>query len=241
LHGGGSFGDIWEGKQDFRDHVLNCFPDRKIVQFPQSIHFQSVDRADQAARVIEKHRDFTLLVRDEESADFARRKFQCTVRLCPDMAFAIGPIVAKSPTLPVLAMLREDREKTALGGWNHPDIPREDWITEDRWKVKLAKLKGTIQAGVSTAAHRKFRRLDAAARQRFERGFTQISRGNVIVTDRLHVHICSTLIGRPHAVLDNSYGKIRRLMDTFYPEGTGLTHRPATLDEGIAWARDTSI
>jgi exopolysaccharide biosynthesis predicted pyruvyltransferase EpsI len=237
LHGGGSFGDIWEGKQDFRDKVLTAFPDRKIVQFPQSIHFQSLDRANQTARVIEKHRDFTLLVRDEESEDFAKRNFQCETRLCPDMAFAIGPVQAKPATLPVLAMLREDREKTALGAWNHPDIPREDWITEDPWKVKLAKLMGTLGAGVATAAHRKFCRLDAAAKQRFGRGISQISRGKALVTDRLHVHICSTLIGRPHAVLDNSYGKIRRLMDTFYPEGTGLTHRPASLDEAVAWAR----
>jgi exopolysaccharide biosynthesis predicted pyruvyltransferase EpsI len=237
IHGGGNFGDIWPGRQDFKDRVIASFPDRKIVQLPQSIHFNALERAEQTARLIEKHRDFTLMVRDLESKEFAERHFQCEVRLCPDMAFAIGPVLAKTATMPVLAMLREDREQSGLGEWTHPDIPREDWITENRHKVKFAKLMGAIGAGVTSAADRKFRFLHAAAQQRFQRGITQISRGKVIVTDRLHVHICATLIGRPHAVLDNSYGKIRRLMEAFYPEGTGLTHRPASLDEAVTWAR----
>lgn len=240
IHGGGNFGDIWPGRQDFKDRVIDRFRDRRIVQFPQSIHFNSIARAEQTARVIDRHPDFTLVVRDEDSRDFARRHFQCAVRLCPDMAFAIGPVAARPAEMPVLAMLREDREKAMQGDWPHPDIAREDWITEDRRKVRLAKLGGLLRGALAGPATRRFRMLDAAAQQRFGRGIRQISRGRVIVTDRLHVHICALLIGRPHAVLDNSYGKIRRMMDSFYPEGTGLTHRPATLDAAVAWARATA-
>ena len=56
------------------------------------------------------------------------------------------------------------------------------------------------------------------------------------MTDRLHVHICSLLLGRPHAVLDNSYGKIRRFMDAF-SGGTALSYRASSLADGVAWAR----
>jgi exopolysaccharide biosynthesis predicted pyruvyltransferase EpsI len=56
------------------------------------------------------------------------------------------------------------------------------------------------------------------------------------VTDRLHVHICSLLLGRPHAVLDNNYGKIRRFMAAF-SGGTDLSYQATSLDDGIAWAR----
>jgi exopolysaccharide biosynthesis predicted pyruvyltransferase EpsI len=111
IHGGGNFGDIWEPHQDFRERVLERFPDRKIVQFPQSIHYKSQERLEQSARVIERHRDFHLLVRDQESKDFAEKHFQCSVRLCPDMAFGIGALKAAAPEFPVLAMLRTDVEK----------------------------------------------------------------------------------------------------------------------------------
>jgi pyruvyl transferase EpsO len=79
--------------------------------------------------------------------------------------------------------------------------------------------------------------LDAAAQQRFRRGVRQLSRARAIVTDRLHVHIVSLLLGRPHAVLDNSYGKVRNFMSAF-TGGSELTYLAASLDDGIAGARE---
>ena len=82
-------------------------------------------------------------------------------------------------------------------------------------------------------------RFNAAARQRFGRGIRQISRARAIVTDRLHVHILSMLLGRPHAVLDNSYGKIARFMAAF-TGGTDLTYRATSLADALEWARSRS-
>lgn len=240
IHGGGNFGDIWIGCQNFREQVIETFPDRTIIQFPQSIHYSSMERADQTARIIEKHSDFILYVRDAASLEFAQRKFQCEVHLCPDMAFCIGPLANRPTSISVLAMLREDREKARNNDWHWSEIPKEDWITErrhQRYRVKLAKLKGMLMAGASSPSHRQFRKLDAAAHQRFERGIRQISRAKSIVTDRLHVHICCTLLGLPHAVLDNSYGKISGHMDAFYPEGTEFIYRATTLQDAVDWAR----
>jgi len=237
IHGGGNFGDIWPGKQDFKEHVLESFPDRTIIQFPQSIHYMAQERIAQTARAIARHGNFKLFVRDMRSLEFAKRHFDCEVHLCPDMAFAIGPVAARSPKMPILAMLRNDQEKADIGSWAYPDIPREDWVTENRYKVKLTKLMAAIGAGAVSSAVRKYRFLDAAARQRFRRGIRQIERGRVLVTDRLHVHICATLLGRPHAVLDNNYGKISGLMESFYRGDNKLAERMDSLDEAVAWAR----
>ena len=239
IHGGGNFGDVWVGHQVFRERVLERFPNRPIIQFPQSIHFQSDERLETCKRVIGSHRDFVLLVRDEESRQFAEAHFDCAVRLCPDMAFCIGALQPAAPEFPVLAMLREDHE--TVGGTEqsaYPDIPIEDWITESKARVRLAKAVGTASALMALRpADLRLRGLDAAAHNRFRRGIRQISRGQAIVTDRLHVHICSLLLGTPHAVLDNSYGKIRRFMDTF-SGATTLSYRATSLDDGIAWARN---
>lgn len=238
IHGGGNFGDIWGAHQDFREHVLERFPDRQIIQFPQSIHYKSQERVEESARAIGRHKNFVLLVRDEESREFAQKHFDCQVRLCPDMAFSIGAVPPAAAEFPVLAMLRGDLEKAVDADLSaYPDIPREDWITESARSVRVSKALGAGSALVALKpAEMRLRKLDAAAHNRFRRGIRQISRGRAIVTDRLHVHICSLLIGRPHAVLDNSYGKVRRFMNAF-SGGSDLSYKAASLDDGIAWAR----
>ncbi len=238
IHGGGNFGDIWLGHQVFRERILERWPGRPVVQLPQSIHYGRLERADETARIIAKHRNFTLLVRDQESLHFAEKHFDCRTVLCPDMAFMIGAIAAPKPQLPVLAMLREDREKPDvvrdLRPW--PDMPVEDWITEPRVPIRVAKALGTLSELASLDVMRMRRgRFDAAARQRFSRGVNQIGRARALVTDRLHVHIVSLLMGRPHAVLDNSYGKIRRFM-TAFSGGTELAYVATSFQDAVEWA-----
>ena len=239
IHGGGNFGDIWVFHQDFRERVMELFPDRQIVQFPQSIHYKSAERLEQSKRAIGKHKNFVLLVRDEESFQFANENFDCQVHLCPDMAFCIGRIEPAAPQFPVLAMLRQDKEQVGTVDFSaYPGIPKEDWITESRSKVRVAKALGAASALLHlTPSEMRLRKLDAAANNRFQRGISQISRGKAIVTDRLHVHICSLLIGRSHAVLDNNYGKIRRFMNAF-SGGTDLSYKATSLDDGIRWAKE---
>lgn len=156
------------------------------------------------------------------------------------MAFGIGPIRPSVPArFPVLAMLRADREKASAYDFSgYPDTPVEDWIAEPRTPMRIAKALGAAKAAASLNPERiKDAKFDAAARARLRRGIRQISRGRAIVTDRLHVHICALLIGRPHAVLDNnSYGKVRRFMAAF-SGGTDLAYLAASLDDGIAWTR----
>jgi pyruvyl transferase EpsO len=237
IHGGGNFGDLWVSHQDFREAVLERFPHRRIIQFPQSIHYRSEERIAQTARAIARHRNFLLLVRDQESKDFAERHFDCEVRLCPDMAFWIGAVEPGAVEFPVLAMLRADLEKTGeVDRSAYPGLPIEDWITESARRVRVSKAAGAASAFLALKpAEMRLRKLDAAAHNRFRRGIRQISRGRTVVTDRLHVHICSLLIGRPHAVLDNSYGKIGRFMAAF-SGGTELAYRASSLDDGLEWA-----
>ena len=239
LQGGGTFGDIWTGHQKLRLRIMKRWKGRPIIQLPQSIHYDSKDATDEMARAIADHGNVTLLLRDQPSVDFALKHFDCTALLCPDMAFGIGAIKAPPGDLPVLAMLRDDREKSsALGAAELKDVPVEDWIfTERKLAVQFAKAAGLAQ-GLSTFDRigMRFAKYNAAANQRLSRGIRQLSRARAIVTDRLHVHIISTLMGRPHAVLDNSYGKITRFMEAF-PGGMDVTYRAKSLADGLEWAR----
>jgi len=236
IHGGGNFGDVWVRHQEFREEILKRWPDRLIIQLPQSIHYSSSARADETAKIIEKNKNFVLLVRDEESKLFADTRFNCDVRLCSDMALCIGALSPAAPTYPILAMLRTDKEKA--GSYDlapYPDMPVEDWLNESKIAMRVVKLLARARSIGKNGSDAKLEKFNAAAGARLARGVKQLSRGRAIVTDRLHVHIVSLLLGIPHAAMDNSYGKIGRFMAAF-SGGTTLSYRAGSLDDAVAWA-----
>ncbi|MBK8767741.1 MAG: polysaccharide pyruvyl transferase family protein [Burkholderiaceae bacterium] len=95
LHGGGNLGTIWPQHQALREAVLRDFPQHKVIQLSQSIHFK--DEADAAAfgSLARGHRHFVLFARDHVSQAFACRVFDCAVELVPDSALVLRPRPSK--------------------------------------------------------------------------------------------------------------------------------------------------
>lgn len=243
LHGGGNFGDIWPHHQRFRERVLRAFPRNKIVQMPQSIHFDTEAGILSARDAISSHPDFHLLVRDEESLTFAEERLGCRATLCPDLAFCM-PAPARAPwSRDLLLLLRTDKEVSRPDDGALTGLPVEDWLYEPPLRLKAAKLAYRA-AALARSPRDRNRALvayyDMLAAQRVRRGLAQLASARVIVTDRLHAHILSLLLGRPHAVLDNSYGKIERFDRAFGIELAGC-QRFTQLDEAVAWAKSTPL
>lgn len=215
LHGGGNFGDIWPWYQDFREQVIQRYPDRLIIQLPQTLHFKSTDRLEQTKAVINQHKNFHLFVRDANSQSFAEKNFNCPIKLLPDSAFCIGAL--KRPVKPVydtLLLLRTDDEKvthdtTKLDQLNNSKVV--DWLDESPHVRRLSKIKTMIfnffdiKGNKQLRRHFYFRTLGYA---RLNRGLRILSLGQQVITDRLHAHILSTLLNIEHCALDNNYGKI---------------------------------
>jgi exopolysaccharide biosynthesis predicted pyruvyltransferase EpsI len=215
IHGGGNFGDIWPEHQQLREEALERFPDHPVLQLPQTVHFNDPHEADRTAAKIRKHGKFTLAVRDRRSLAFAQERFECDVVLCPDMAFCIGPIdAAASSDQRILLLLRSDKEKNdhslAQVVLRSPDVLCTDWLTESYTETRLRAVAGVfadILRG-KAAPSRRGSYYNALASVRLRRGLRQLATFRYIVSDRLHVHILSTLLGRHHALLDNNYGKL---------------------------------
>ncbi|KAB0677697.1 polysaccharide pyruvyl transferase family protein [Aureimonas leprariae] len=218
--GGGNFGDVWRGKDDLRYRLLEALPDQRIVQMPQAIQFRDPEFIEYAKRLIGAHKDFHLLVRDHRSLDFAKTNFDCSVGLAPDTAFFIGKI-EPLPTerVETLYLLRDDREagieipeaKKAVPG------PVRDWMdcpTTVTRKSASSVLKAVAHGDFSSAAWRSQHYEDVANR-RVQYGVKLLSAGKRIVTNRLHIHIVSTLMNIPHVALDNNYGKIHGYIDAW--------------------------
>jgi pyruvyl transferase EpsO len=215
LTGGGNFGDLYPHHQELREAVIAAFPGNPIVQLPQSIHFVDRRALEACARLCDAHPNFTLMVRDHASRELAERTFRSRVVLCPDMAFGLGPL-ARLGTVDhdIVHLARRDREAKCPGEpVVRPGVLRVDWLGER--EVLLHRMHGGLRrrsdrhAALAPLWPLATLLYDPLARHRLRRGVTLLSRGRRVVTDRLHAHILSLLLGIPHCVLDNSYGKVR--------------------------------
>lgn len=233
LHGGGNFGDIWEYYQRFRETVMARYPSRRIIQLAQSMHYGNPERMVETARAIAGTERLTLLFRDHESIALAQEHFDCDIHLCPDAAFAIGPLpLPAEPKVDLLLMLRDDKEsvKPAIDPARLPASHIvDDWGADEPDLYQKATWAGRTTA-LRTRNIRDLGRqarmtsyFDALAQMRIDRGLRKLAQARFIITDRLHVHIMSTLLGIPHAFLDNSYGKIARMSAAFDTQWEGVT------------------
>jgi pyruvyl transferase EpsO len=243
VHGGGNFGDLWPKHQEFRERLLARFPDREIIQLPQSIHFDDPRRITRTALAIARHGRFRLFVRDRWSYDFAVSRFDCEVALCPDLAIFLGPLDRGPAQVDVCYLLRTDKERALVEGAGGPGyrFRTVDWLVERRLPMvagQLLRAGRDLRRGGPARFGFRLRRYETAARARVRRGCRLLSSGRLVITDRLHGHILCFLLGIPHAVLDNTYGKLGRFLDAWLPNPPGVD-RASTLAQAEQWAAAT--
>jgi exopolysaccharide biosynthesis predicted pyruvyltransferase EpsI len=211
IHGGGNFGDLWPEHQDFREQICLDFPDRVIVQLPQSIHFKSEARKAQAQRILGAHGRFFLWARDQDTLSRAQ-EFDVEVSVTPDMAFVLGPLhVRRAPWCPLVALLRIDQEKTRTSRLEAalPAHTRHaDWLEEE--VAPLWALEDYLAGRVGASEG-----LTRLAEVRVARGLELLASGHRVLSDRLHAHILSLLLGRPHFALDSAYGKVFAFIESW--------------------------
>ena len=233
LTGGGYFGDLWPKHHHFREALIAAFPGNVIVQLPQSIWFGDPEKARRTREIMREHGRVTLLVRDRTSRQIARELLGIEPVLCPDMAFALGPLKRRGrATHDVLYLKRDDKESP-----DNTDIASVrasirgepgasgDWIAVD-WPVQrgaelflaqLPILYPSLIAG--DVRHRLQAPLFAAqSKMRLAAGIKLLSQGRYVVSDRLHGFILAFLLGIPVVPLDNRVGKLSSFIETWWQE-----------------------
>jgi pyruvyl transferase EpsO len=238
--GGGSFGDLWERHLRLRERVVADFPRHRIIQLPESVHFQHAVSLARSRTVWNAHPRVTILVRDTASLAFVQREFRTPVQLAPDLACALGSL--ERPTTPpaceLLWLKRDDKED---GFPRHRPAHAVDWIAEPRtpliaWTDALRDAS-TRRDWLRPLARRVLSASYASlATQRLARGVALLASARVLVTDRLHGHILATQLGIPHVVLDNSYGKLHHYVAT-WTHASPIVRTAQTPDEAAHLAR----
>ena len=225
------------------------FPDVPTIQLPQSIWFTEQHNLDRFAALVARHRNLVLLLRDEDSYTTARRSLTADARLCPDLAFGLGPIPrTSSPTQDIVWLRRSDRESsdTSSGSRTIDGVSPVDWAMASpreamrgRRGALLLRLNGVLTRGTQRSPS--LWRLLAAtyeplALARLAYGCEMLGKGRVVVTDRLHGVVLSLLLGIPVVAVDNINHKVMSFVSTWLTELPGL-RVAADHESGLQLAR----
>ncbi|MEO9945213.1 MAG: polysaccharide pyruvyl transferase family protein [Paraglaciecola sp.] len=243
FHGGGNFGDLWKRHQNTRLRIMREFPNKPMLQFPQSIHFKDQNNIAEMAEVISKCADYTLVVRDKNSLAFAEKHFSCKTNLSPDMAFYMPKLTRLKPHLDTFCLLREDKEllvdktKAIISILDELTLTHkhEDWVIEEApLKAKLNdllcrwfKLHPSITP-ILQPIYEYIRIL--YMRDNVKRGVKLLSSGKIVVTDRLHAMIMSHLLGITNYTFDSLGSKVASFYKAWLSDAS-ITHLIDDVDD----------
>jgi pyruvyl transferase EpsO len=217
-NGGGNWGGLYPSHHRLRLKVLEACRGRPFVQLPQSIEYVDEGHRSALRRAVDRHGQVTLLVRDERSLSIARRDYDCAVHLVPDVAFTLGRLDRGPASVPETIQRRTDKESAGAGAM----AGSFDWLNPPRWSASrrwhgLADQASTLQRLLPGAATTALfaHATSGLANANVRRAQELLSRGEVVLTDRLHGHVLCTLMRIPHVVVNDRFGKIAALYDTW--------------------------
>jgi pyruvyl transferase EpsO len=242
LHGGGNLGSVWPEHQRFRERMITLLYDMKIIQLPQSVYFDNEKDKQQFGEIARKHQNLNILVRDKVSLDLLK-ELDLNVELCPDMAFALGSLATiGKPKVDAVWLARTDHESAGNSIENtNLNIEKLDWLMGEPGRY-YSKFSPKITVRIRRLVQRIFRNsaftrnnlweinanlFDLLAQRRLNRGIRILSRGKIVITDRLHGHIISALLGKPQILFDNHYKKIGNYRACFEPKHDAIFYDPS--------------
>lgn len=248
FHGGGNLGDLWPREQLFRERILQDFPNNRILQLPQTITFREEGAAARFRDLCRRHGGFSLLVRDLPSGRAAAELLGLEGVPCPDLAFALGPLGPRSaPSIDILWQNRSDAvermhhtaigdPRVALADWHDAEPKREVVAGRRRLAIMLALRRSASWLPWPDVCARVADSYERLAQVRLNGGLALLSRGRVVITDRLYGHILCLLLGIPHVVLDTRYGKNSAALEAWTGQ-SGIAHLCAQPAEALACAQ----
>lgn len=240
--GGVTLSTLWPDHLEAKRIVAREMRSNRIVTLTSTVMDIGADDRGAVADVFEGHPDVTLLVRDPVSAEHAEDVFGGSVEVIleHDSALRLAPVDA-STGRGVGWLRRDDVEGI--------DSERTDAVHSFDWpslydSVNRDVLFGLRVTGVFSRARSAARGGRRTARtvngpisagyrwasQRFvARGVETLRSHGVIVTDRMHPHVLSTLMGQPVVLLPDRFGKNRAVHEF----STGAF-------SNVHWANDVS-
>lgn len=266
LCGGGNFSDLYTYHK-LRLTILDHFKSSPIIQLPQSAKFDNEEVLEVTRQIIRAHSNITLLARDNMTLELFEKEFKSknvTIKLCPDMAFMSGAHKRiDAPEVDIVGLLRLDRESNSteqkgrvynasLEQQLDLCLPLRNIYTSTDQQGQSIEFTHNVMIdpnhtvevtdwylmGISkNQASYKTLDYNTKAKIGVQLALSILSRGRVVVTDRLHAYILCIQMGIPHVVVDNNYGKLSAFHKTWAEDST-ITHFAASMEDAFRIASD---
>jgi pyruvyl transferase EpsO len=224
FQGGGNFGDLWRDSTNFRNRAVKQIKDNDLIFLPQSLNYTKPTLVKSDNTTYQLNNRTLFMFRDYPSLNYSLQHFTNKPAMyVPDMAFILGPqtLVAR-PIVDIVLLLRLDQEttvkldqrNTALNTLAESGVSFEVWdFPILGFPLKLEKDNKTVIYNYTKVYPKQLNTLSHNSRHSFLGHRTQMannlfSRGRLIITNRLHATIFTTLMGKPVIYLDNTYKKI---------------------------------
>lgn len=191
--GGGFIGSLWPNEHKTFLNIIKKLKKKRLVVFPQTIFFNDNDSKlkIEFIKCINKCKNMTLFVREQKSYDFlVESKAKCRFYLIPDIVLSIAPIKSQGRNGKVLLCFRSDLEKTS----NHESV------------IKLLSDNGLQYDFTDTVIHSSIKQDDREVA--VYRKLEEFAKYSLIICDRLHALIFSTIAQTPCIAFDNVSKKV---------------------------------
>ncbi len=240
LQGGGNFGDLYPESQNLKIHLIQKYTNRKIVIFPQSIHYNSIENFNTDLKVLHLHPNLHICVRDQESYNLLTSNGLKNIYLIPDMAFCIEFSKYKLPsntsTGKNLLMKRKDKElqnQEFLNKIIQENTPIDilDWPTfnisknlhrflyrRERYNRILSKKLITVSFLNSLVDTRFGLKSKSQKDNYIKTGINFLNQYDSIFTTRLHGLILAILLDKNVTIIDNKHKKLSRFYTMWLKE-----------------------
>lgn len=201
LQGGGNLGTLYINEEIFHRSIVQKYPNNKIVIMPMSIFFHNNEfgknELKKSAMIYNKHKNFTIISRDEVSYNFAKKYFSKVNNiLAPDSVTSLEDIVSLYDIKRngICFFLRKDIEK----------VVKDDSIN----KIKDFLDKNKINYILSDTANNNSYRIDKTRKKIISSRWKYAQSSRLVITDRYHGVIFAVITHTPVIVFKSFDTKI---------------------------------
>lgn len=198
--GGGNMGDLYQQIENYRQMVIEYFPNNKIICFPQTVDFSEtiygLDALDAAKSTYGNHKHLLLLAREQKTFDYFQTHFPNNKSLLvPDIVMSLDRVQPTFERKNAVICLREDKEKKLT------DNQHKELLSIIKSNYKNISFRdthiGTDFMGLKTRVSELFSIWDS------------FKKAELVVTDRLHGMIFCFVTNTPVLVLLNNNHKVQ--------------------------------
>lgn len=198
--GGGNMGEMYNQIEYIRQLVFRFFPNNKIISFPQTFDFSDSKEGEKALKIAQKvygkHKNLTLIAREELSFKMMKQSFpNKNILLTPDIVMSLDMSQKEIERHGAVLCLRDDKEKA---------LTQE----QENFIVETTKHKYSDVSFYDTHINRNYLTLQERLEE-LNKIWGAFSKAEVVITDRLHGMIFCYITNTPCIVLQNNNHKIK--------------------------------